>query len=1308
MPGDRFLVPPEGGDSLIVERTVHLPVGDSQWPMITVPLDAAGFAEAFDLLGAPPPGDGWELLAIVDDHPSMELWSETIEEFIALVRVSRAFTGVRRLRLTVPDGPDQEPALHAADDAPVPDVQDPGRRLLLVFTDGAAPGWSLGTPAPVVWQWGEVQPLAIVHLLPQTMWRRTGLVGERLQLRPAGAGRTNAALAWRPLDPAIATDETPSVVTPGESEAMPVPLLELDPSWFRTWLRLLVRPGATPTDLPCLLVSRSGDGPDEAPPPTEPRTGRVAAFRAVASPPAFRLATYLAAAPLNVPVMRLIQAELMRNSRPEHLAEILVAGLVRPVPPDPAADASGVVTHDFLPGVRGELLAAGRRIETIRVVHTVDRFLGAGVPAIRRLRAAVDDPHGVGLVKLGAGERRLVEIQAIVLQALSGRHLPLAGSIQGLVAQEASRAAPTAGTGAAIERVEAGMSLTQEPGTTGVPETPATAGPRPAVQVPAIWGSVPPRNPNFTGRTELLHQLRERLTAGTTAVLPEALHGMGGVGKTQVVVQYVYLNASDYDVVWWIPAERPSQIASSMVELATKLRLPVNAEAAAVPAVKEALRVGNPYAKWLLVFDNADVPDDVRPYFPMGGPGHIVVTSRNPQWASVAKAVEVDVFRRDESQALLIRRAPTLSNQESNDLAHVLGDLPLAIEQAAAWLAETGMQAQEYLDLFEEKKIELMEMSPPSDYQLPVAAAWNVSLDHLTRTRPAALRLLQMCAFLAPEPISRKLLSAGRRLQVSPELASALRDPIQLGRAIREINRYALARIDHAKNTVQMHRLVQAVLIERMTPEERVAMRRSAHQLLGVNNPEEPKDRDNWPLYQELYPHLAASNAITDADEEWVRDLVIGEAKYHSFWGAPLESLAISSGAYEAWSERIGPDAPQTLEIGRWLGFVLFSLGRYREAAELNARLLASHEQIGDEYPESLVEAMQAVASDRRVEGRFQESLELSRDVYNRCVQLFGDEEPTTLNAAHNLAVSLRLAGRFEEAREVDQVTWERKVQIFGQNHEESLRAQRGVLIDRRQLGDYLASREEFERLAESFVDSLGERDPQTVETNRSLSVTRRKAGDHDGALAISTDALRRYEAAFGSDNPGTMAAGLNLSLDLRQAGRFDQAEDVATDNLERFRATLGETHPHTLAAAGNLAIIQRLKGEVGQARELNEITLVRLRERLGNDHVLTLSCATNLASDLYVARDPEGAHAMDAENLVRYRSALGPDHPSTLAAALNLAIDLQALNRTDEAYALHNETMARYRQVLGPEHPATKGAAQWERANCDMDPMPL
>ncbi|GLI00172.1 FxSxx-COOH system tetratricopeptide repeat protein [Phytohabitans aurantiacus] len=836
--------------------------------------------------------------------------------------------------------------------------------------------------------------------------------------------------------------------------------------------------------------------------------------------------------------------------------------------------------------------------------------------------------------------------------------------------------------------------------------------------VPKVFGNIPPRNPNFTGRDDLLDLLYGRLVRGTTAVLPEALHGMGGVGKSQLAVEFVYRHAPEYDVIWWIPAERLGQVTSAMVELAQRLGLPVGAEANAVPAVREALRLGQPLGNWLLIFDNADNPEAVRQYFPMGGPGHILVTSRNPQWASVARSVEVTVFRREESVALLTRRTPELKHADANALAEALGDLPLAIEQAAAWLAETGMPAREYLDLFQEKRMELLEVAPPPDYQLPVAAAWNVSLDHLARSRPAALRLLQLCAFFAPEPIARTLLSG--RMQIAPELDAALRDPIQLGRAIREINRYGLARIDYAKNTIQMHRLVQAVLMERMETAERSAMLNGAHQLLATNDPGDPEDRSHWPRYIELYPHILASNAAVEGKDPWVRQLVRNEAKFLYYWGSHAGSLALTSQAYQAWRQRLGPSAAETLEIARWLGFMLFKVGRYAEAKELNKRTLELYQQqpeFGDDH-EDTMQAIQAVASDMRVEGRFREALELSQSVYDRCIRLFGDEDPLTLNSAHNLAVSLRLVGDFARARDIDEDTYPRKVQVFGQNHEETLRARRGVLKDRRMLGDYVKSRAELEQLHSLYLENLGPNDLETLETARSLSISRRKAGEYELARKTSADTLDRYGRAFSNDDPHNpvfgkvhpdmMAAALNLSLDLRLTGDISDAFELARKNYDHYRLVYGQSHPHTLAAAGNLAIIHRLRDEATEARRINEEIVPPLRDNLGESHILTLSCVTNLASDLFSTGDIEHARRLDQDNLTRYRSALGEDHPSTLAGALNLAIDLRALGQTDEAYALHNDTVTRYLRTLGAAHPATIAARQWERADCDMDLMPL
>ena len=163
---------------------------------------------------------------------------------------------------------------------------------------------------------------------------------------------------------------------------------------------------------------------------------------------------------------------------------------------------------------------------------------------------------------------------------------------------------------------------------------------------PAIWGNVPQRNKNFTGRDEILTSLRQGLSSSVTAVLPRglqetvlphALQGMGGVGKTQVAIEYAYRYRAEYDLVWWIPADQPPLVRSSLAALAPQLGLPP-ATASGVEGPRQAVTrrpaAGIPYQRWLLIFDNADQPEELDDIIPHG-PGDVLITSRNPRWQAV-------------------------------------------------------------------------------------------------------------------------------------------------------------------------------------------------------------------------------------------------------------------------------------------------------------------------------------------------------------------------------------------------------------------------------------------------------------------------------------------------------------------------------------------------------------------------------------------------------------------------------------------------------------------------------------------------
>jgi hypothetical protein len=1180
------------------------------------------------------------------------------------------------------------------------------RRIVLVLSDGAAPAWRTGAALPTLHAWARRQPVAVVHLLPQQMWHRGGLAPQRLRLWAPRAGVPNSRLRWRQQDPLRAWADTDDA--PVDLDAVPVPLVELRSRWLAAWVELIAGRHPRWTDLPAVLTHARPPGEPDRAALAEPSPATAAReFVSWASPTALQLATCLAAAPLDPDAIRVVRSDVVSEATDLHLAEVLTGPLVRP-------EAGGRPGVDFVPGAREELLAIGRRADTVRVWRALAARLGPTRPELARWGRVLTDPDGTPLPRSGADGDALRHVERAVLRALSGRYLARSRRLHAMIERDTPderdvRDTPAVpGTNVIMaggEDADAHRSGATEGA--GLSSTPVDA--TPTGRTPAVWGNIPPRNPNFTGRADLLRLLHQQIQGGTTAVLPHALHGMGGVGKSHLAVEYVYQHQGEYDLIWWIPAERATQIGASLVELAHRMNLTAGPDVGSARlAVQEALRLGRPYPRWLLIFDNAESPEALVPYLPTGGSGNIMITSRNPQWATVARTLEVDVFSRIESVELLRRRGPELTDGQADQLAEALGDLPLALEQAAAWRAETGMPAEEYLRLFEEKRVELLEQAPPMDYQLPVAAAWNVSLDRLVVSNPAAFRLLQVCSFLAPEPIPRTLFSGAQNADIHAELNPALRDPMRLGRAIRDINRYALARVIHRTNSIQMHRLIQAVLLDRMTEAERTSMRASAHRLLASGDRNDPDTPANWPSYADLYPHVLVSGAV-ESTQGWVHQLVYNEARYLYWWGDLEASLELSQHAYQTWRERLGEADQMTLQIGQWLGFMLFKLGRHREAAELNARILEAHQRAAGEDTEELLSALGAVAADLRIAGEFARALEVDEDVYRRHVAALGEEDPSTLNAAHNLAVSLRLTGDMRRAFEVDRATYAHRVLLFGEDHAQTLESHLNLIIDRRELGEYLPARAEMQNVVDRLPLVWGSAQTQTLLAKRRLASAVRKAGDHTTARALSQEVRDGFAARYGEAHPDTLLAAFGLAVDLRATGDLSTAARLGEDIAERYRQLFGDEHPYTVAARLNAAIVHRLRGEPRLARSVNEAGLAVLTRRLGPDHPLVLAASINLGNDLFVLREHAAAYELDQATTERARRVFGAEHPTTLIALGNLAMDLITLDREAEGRELLAEIEPKFRQTLGDAHPATRaGLDVTVRGDCDLDPMPL
>ena len=544
-------------------------------------------------------------------------------------------------------------------------------------------------------------------------------------------------------------------------------------------------------------------------------------------------------------------------------------------------------------------------------------------------------------------------------------------------------------------------------------------GPRLPGTLPRVWGA-PARNLGFTGRDMLLVTLRERLLSGDRAVV-QALHGMGGVGKTQLAIEYAHQFAGSYDIVWWISAEQSGLIIEQIAALAAQLGC-AEPDAPAVPAAQAAMAELRARGRWLLVFDNAETPRALAPWLPGGTRGHVLITTRTSGWSEVAAApVEVDVFARAESVAILCERVPGLPGADAGSLAEELGDLPLGIAQSASYLADSGMPPVEYLALVQRRAAHILDQGAVLSYPISLAGAIQLTLERLVRENSAAATLAEVCSFLAPEPIPLALFTAAAN-QLPEPLASAAADVLAWRKLLAALGRSSLARID--QQAMQMHRLTQAVLRDRLTPERSAATQTLAGKVLATNDLGDPKDPVRWTAWADLLPHILAIDPASSSDPD-VRTLACWASWYLLMRGDIRGGHDLADHLYQQWIRELSSDdAPRgagmnidaalhdhPLWAGMNLATSLHLMGQYAEARRLNEDILAGRRRmLGEDHPYTLDTAGN-LATDLRRLGEHQAARELDEDILARRRRMLGEDHPDTLASASNLAIDLHALG---------------------------------------------------------------------------------------------------------------------------------------------------------------------------------------------------------------------------------------------------------------------------------------------------------
>jgi hypothetical protein len=292
-----------------------------------------------------------------------------------------------------------------------------------------------------------------------------------------------------------------------------------------------------------------------------------------------------------------------------------------------------------------------------------------------------------------------------------------------------------------------------------------------------------------------------------------------------------------------------------------------------------------------------------------GGPGHVLITSRTRGWDELAIPIDVSVFTRVESVSLLRRRVAGMDEADADRVAVAAGDLPLAVAQAAGYMADTGMHAEEYVALLDDRVSDILDEGRPSSYPRSLASVTQLALERLRSQNPAAATVAEVCAYLAPEPVSAEWFTKGARAFPAP-LREVVTDPMAWRQALAQLGRSALARIDHTG--LQTHRLTQAIVRSRLSDERASVIRQQAHAILAAGHPGDTDAPSTWPEWARLLPHLLTS-ASASSDVPELRSVTSAAARYLILRGDATTGHQLAVGLYQQWRDQLGPDDADTL-----------------------------------------------------------------------------------------------------------------------------------------------------------------------------------------------------------------------------------------------------------------------------------------------------------------------------------------------------------------------------------------------------------
>jgi hypothetical protein len=780
-------------------------------------------------------------------------------------------------------------------------------------------------------------------------------------------------------------------------------------------------------------------------------------------------------------------------------------------------------------------------------------------------------------------------------------------------------------------------------------------------------------NEQFIGRQEILDALHDALIDDKVQEDRRrlALHGLGGIGKTQIALAYAYQKRQYYHSVFWIDGSSRTTLLSGFRDIVSKINFPVESESPASKIAESALKWLEEHDSWLLIVDNLDDMSVVNDLLPSADcRGHTLVTTRNSVRTPAARGLEIGGLDFDCAVDLfynhLFVRAKSdpssrISMTSVSEFVKRLDCFPLAIVQSATFIRESGKDISDFLPCLQGTQFfrdTLLKNISDNDryYQYSLVESWNLSLDAIKQTAESAdaVTLLQFLAYLNPDFISFEFLQAGSG-PVDQRLCKILKDPIQVHLSIQALLRHSFIRLNQDGRAIEIHRLVQEWIQHGMEEGDRLRW---------------------WEIVSQFFLDVFPSGSPTDFPDE-IRALC---RRYQDQVLVPLLK---------------SPDIPSDnlAQACDKVAVFLLADGKFKQAELLLNKALKILRNLHRDRHQTTLNVVDHLATAYYYQGEINRAVPLNEELYHAQLAIHGPLHPETLKAAGDLAISYRSQSRLNEALELDNIVLEGRTKVFGEQHPYTLKAMASLASTYYAQGRWNDVSVLEERILEIRKATLGEEHVDTLSIMGNLAQTYQEQGRLIDAVKLNEMALDGFKKALGERHPLTIDAMSDLATKYYYQGRGDEALELQQSVLANYKIVLGDQHPSTLTAMTNLAASYSKNGQIKEALRLKEEVLESKMSTNGDIDPSMFALLDGLALDYRKLGRWDEAIALQETVVEKSKVWLGEQHPTTATLMENLASTFYYKGERDKAISIEETVLELRKSMLGPQHPETLNA---------------